>query len=557
MTVRIRASILLAVLFMLCMTCAQAEEQTVFFSDGRKAAGPVERVSLYKKSGTYYLFLPAGWDRACLRIEYDGNTELYAQSLALPSGTVTDAFAFEDEVVLTNERGGTEYNVHIMQGSLPAVFLLSESGAMRAIHSSKENREPGQIVFIEADGEVCVEGDLQHIRIRGNVTTEYPKKAYQIKLEKKAELIEGAGKARTWVLLADHLDMSLLRNRITLDLAREIGVQWAVCCRSVDVYTNGEYRGVYLLTEKVQEGSERVAIDDQQTAAAMLNPDRPLSAFERKKRTHNDLKVAWFDIPVQLEDVTGGYLLEIDKAGRVRNAEDAGYCFTEKGFGFLVEAPEYPSQRQVEYLSDLLNAIERAIFASDGVDPETGKRWEEMIDADSFALKFIIEEFSANYDAKAGSQYFWKRSDKEDGKLYAGPAWDYDLTYAASINMTADRPLFKIDITRDSWYYALFTYQPEFRLRVHQLYQERMLPALAILNGTSGETGVAIRPFDAYVQEIAASAEMNFVRNREAGVEGAHYRTGRTHEEAVGYLRQFLVERTQAMADYYRESATQ
>ena len=82
------------------------------------------------------------------------------------------------------------------------------------------------------------------------------------------------------------------------------------------------------------------------------------------------------------------------------------------------------SAAQGEYASALLNSFERAIFASDGVDSETGRHYTEIADFDSLVRKYMIEEVCKNYDGNKSSQYFFKDSDAVDPLLYAGPVWD-------------------------------------------------------------------------------------------------------------------------------------
>ena len=91
-----------------------------------------------------------------------------------------------------------------------------------------------------------------------------------MKLASKADL-SGMGKDKTWLLIANWLDLSLLRNEIILQLADQIGMPYAVECRMVDLYLNGEYNGLYLMTEKIQIGRSRIRITDLEETTETIN----------------------------------------------------------------------------------------------------------------------------------------------------------------------------------------------------------------------------------------------------------------------------------------------
>ena len=160
---------------------------------------------------------------------------------------------------------------------------------------------------------VCSQ-DLTQVRCRGNSSFKYfLKKSYQFKLTTKSNLF-GMGKSKTWLLIGNGRDRSQLRNYITSAMAEYVGLQYTPEMVYADLYMNGEYRGLYLLTEKIQVSSSRVDIADLGEATQALN-DQPLSKYSRiGGKTSADVKNRhgkYYDIPNEPEDITGGYLMEV------------------------------------------------------------------------------------------------------------------------------------------------------------------------------------------------------------------------------------------------------
>lgn len=131
-------------------------------------------------------------------------------------------------------------------------------------------------------------------------------------------------------------------------------------------------------------------------------------------------------------DYTGGYLMEIELIDRY-GLEESGFI-TSRMQAVVVHSPKYASLNQIGYVADLYQDFENAVFSDAGLNEETGKYFYEYIDMKSFAQKYMIEELSKNLDASYTS--FFLYVPENDGKLYAGPIWDYDK--ALGINTTTN-----------------------------------------------------------------------------------------------------------------------
>ena len=493
------------------------------------------------KAGTYYLFLPSCADPSQLTLHFSGPEELQLNGETVYSGQQVSLTPGEKAIL---KNGKKEYAVEIMQSKgVPAFFIRTESGSLDYIHKRKSNKEPGTLLMVEADGQVTYQGNLTQIKGRGNATFQYYKKSYQIKLENKTDLC-GLGKDKTWILLANFHDNSLLRNKITFEMARAAGLQYTPRSAFCDVYLNNEYYGAYELCTKVEVDSGRVNIADLEEATEAVN-DQPLTSYSRfGKASSQKGRSKGVNIPADPSDITGGYLVELDYPVRFQ-LEASGYT-TKKGQAIVVKYPEFASKAQMEYISGILQSLENAIRAEDGTDPVTGKHYTEIIDLDSFVRKYLVEEISKNYDGNRSSQFFYKPQDSVSPLLYAGPVWDYDSAYGNYAGSKSKAPATGFGVCSDrgtSYYWFPAAYQQEdFRWKVQEVYAEVYVPILETLLGLrEGEGGLT--SIDAYASGISSCAAMNFKRWPMFNVEARKIKTGADYAENIQYLKTFLTTR--------------
>ena len=105
--------------------------------------------------------------------------------------------------------------------------------------------------------------------------------------------------------------------------------------------------------------------------------------------------------------------------------EDIPYVITDRGQIFAVNAPREVGPDEIKLIDVLLNDVESALYSEDGLSAVSGKRLEELIDMDSWTDAWLIQEVSGDHDTGIASQFAYIQ---EDGRLYAGPVWDFDGT---------------------------------------------------------------------------------------------------------------------------------
>ena len=489
----------------------------------------------------------------------------YRDDLYLPS--FADVNAVEEAV---KDRGK---KTRIFQSAnLPTFFLQTRSGRETRIHESKQNRETGAGLLVSETGETLWMGELEQIRIRGNSSAMYSKKPYQIKLKDKADLL-GMGKARTWILLANVIDGSMLRNDLALRLAAAADMPFTPECRFVDVVLNGSWKGTYLMCEKVQVQKQRTNITDLEKANEEVNPE-PLDSYpyvygellnggteketlKESGKSKNFKKIpGWKSLKPggwtarlldrSPEDITGGYLLE---CGLNENFQTSSRFVCDSGWKMILKEPEEASPEEVQYIFRIFQQIDRAMTEGD---------WdtlEKLIDTESWVKKYVFEEILANFDAGARSQYFYKDRDSVDGKVYCGPVWDYDNCLGISYRMT-DPEVFYLQDTETAhinFKYDMFlrlTKIPRFMELVKACYRDVFRPLLADLLGEEGAG--KLESVRSRAELISASREVNYTRWK-------HYHEfrlaeiGDSEEECLDYLLDYLGRRVKFLDSRWLE----
>lgn len=384
--------------------------------------------------------------------------------------------------------------VHVLRSNdTCSLFLSSNDPVNKGRYYIEANPDhsasiEGSLVMLNENGDVVYDGALSQIKGRGNSTWAAEKKPYQIKLAKKADLLETGKKAnknKTWVLLANAFDNSSSRNVIAYSIAQQLGVRSSVEFKIVDLYFDGSYRGTYTLCEKVQINSGRVDIDnleDENDAAnsGSIEPNMTVGAnsYGNPMRYATNLK--------NPQDITGGYLIELD----ARYAQEASYfsVSTKQGLLYFVcKSPEFWTYEEANYLSCMVQDAFDAM-ANGGINPRTGLKTSDYVDIDSFATLYWVNEITKNRDGLTfSSTYLFKDSDKNGkAKLTFGPAWDFDLSLG-NLSTAAGAPT-EVMKHPEGWYTAKYGIAP------------LLLADSSVAGVVNGIKGDVLSSCDAYVK---------------------------------------------------------
>lgn len=400
------------------------------------------------------IYLPSYIDLTSVKITYTNNEyPVTLDSAPFESGTAVDLTKYKR---VSTENNTPYYElmlvatgsvvprdkVYIYQAdSLDAIFIDTSIG-FDSLLDNVTDKSAG-VSIISKDGSSFVNQQNVEVRTRGNTTPTYMKKPFQLKFEQKIDLY-GMGKAKTWVLLANYLDQSYIRNSIMYRLAKLLGMG-ASDFKNVDIYIDGVYQGVYLLCEKVNINSNRVDIYELENDNESLNPDygdalmsKTETIYKSEDASQNPailnetiiIEYKYVKDLVNPADITGGYLIELDNNNKDNRYQFGSYFITKTEFGenlYVIKSPEYCSKEQVEYIARLFAEMEEAMASSNGKN-SLGKHYTEYCDLDSFAIAYIMAELGRNYDVGGASVYFNKDKDinGETSKIVKGPLWDCD-----------------------------------------------------------------------------------------------------------------------------------
>lgn len=244
------------------------------------------------------------------------------------------------------------------------------------------------------------------IEFRGSHSQTYPKKSYSF------ETMDNSGTVKTdvsifgmplehdWILTASYVDKSLCRDVLTYQLSREMG-HYAVRTNYVEVVINGQYQGIYILSESIKRDIGRVDI-------ANLHPNE-----------------------VTPPDITGGYIFKLDKiTGSGGSGWTSSYPPMENSNGqtvyFMYDYPTSDSivPAQEAYLQAYVDSFEDALAGPNFRDTING--YSHFIGKGSWIDYFFISELSKNIDAYRISAFLYKDKNKT---IKAGPVWDYDIAW--------------------------------------------------------------------------------------------------------------------------------
>lgn len=271
-----------------------------------------------------------------------------------------------------------------ISGTLPVLYIETEGRSpivSKEVYLNATYRlDPMGVEGIEALGTEAEPLPMQ-IRGRGHSSWKGPKKPYKIKLAKKTAMM-GMPQNKHWALLKP------TENTVAgSQLGKLMGMEWTPSFRPVEVVLNGDYIGLYFLTETIRIDENRVNIYEQQD-----------------RETNPDL-------------IKGGWLVEVDNyhdEDQITIPENNRWNLTLR-----YHSPEDLSDAQLEWLTNEFKTINAAIYSSD----KTSTEWEEYIDVESMARFFILQEVMDNPDGFHGSFYLHKDL-SENARWVAGPIWD-------------------------------------------------------------------------------------------------------------------------------------
>ena len=281
-----------------------------------------------------------------------------------------------------------------ISGTLPVVYLNTTNSV--AI-TSKEDYVTGNLYIDPLNTGYQALGSAEapitgQFKGRGNWTWNgFDKKPYRIKFDAKQKVL-GMPSNKHWCLMA-HADdcLGFLKNYAGYKLSEALGLKWTPKAVPVELVMNGEYYGLYFLTEQVRIGTNRVNVTEQKDNAT--------------------------------DSVSGGWLVEID------NYEEEGNVTLFESNGqriwFTMKSPEILSAQQRTYIETQLNGLNNAIWGTKEADV-----WSKL-DLEEAVKYYLVQELMEDCESYHGSCYLYKDRDRNGSneKWFFGPVWDFGNAY--------------------------------------------------------------------------------------------------------------------------------
>jgi hypothetical protein len=373
---------------------------------------------------------------------------------------------------------------------------------MGVIYNDKGKRNHLTDAFNNYDGKIAIE-------TRGSATAGYPKAPYRLETQddlgqnRNIDLL-GMPKENDWILYAPYDDQSLIRNNLAFNLSNGMG-RYAVRTQFCELLLNGDYRGLYVLMEKIKQDKNRVDIADMDTD------------------------------DIAGDSLTGGYIIKIDKwAGENVGGWDSQHGTT---YQYHDPQPDVITAEQKNYIQTFMDDFENAMNSEDIANPENG--YPRFIDVDSFVDHFILCETAKNVDSYRISAFMSKDRDSKGGKLVMGPIWDFNLSFGkawfsedlfVTEGWQVDYNLLRPWDMRVPFWWEKLSRNKAFVNRLSQRY-------FSLRQGLLSETEL-YKSIDQLIEETAEARERNFARWPETA-------SSHTYEEEIQQMKEWISARLQ------------
>ncbi len=359
------------------------------------------------------------------------------------------------------------------------------------------------------------------IEVRGNGTADLEKTSYLFETRKEngsnnnVELL-GMPKENDWVLYAPYIDKSLIRNVMSYDIANRLGM-YSSRTHYCELILNGEYRGVFVLMEKIKRDKNRV----------------PVTKFSEASTDPEE----------------GGYIVRIDSwFNEILGWTSDTYLVNGKErtveFQYVYPKAEDITEDQRQYIEEVITAFEEDLYAAEA--PHISDAYLPHIDLNSFVDYLLLNEFGKNPDAYRLSTYFHYDPTSVDPKIVMGPAWDHNHCYGSYaiyenkytkweydnhwFGFPGQIPFWWEKFMEDSTFVK--TFADRWNMHKAEIFNCELLSAR----------------IDVWGEELSQAQERNFTRWPIIGVnEPFDWNAGPTYADELTYLKEWICNRIEWM----------
>lgn len=444
----------------------------------------------------YYIFMTPKDNISNVDLHYLSNElseEKYTEKV-LPS-----AFASKKEIIVSNTSIG-DITIVLVPSYIPSLYIDLDGTTLAEIQSDKSEKHAGNKVFLsDPNGIYDLTQNKVEIKGRGNSSWAlFDKKGYQIKFDKKTSLL-GMDKAKKWCLIANASDDSLMKNYLAFNLANQLGLNYGIHGKFVDLWIEGDYQGLYLLTEKAEIDDNRVALSENDGAL-----------YEWDQAFYKDEDYYFYN------DTWGGYFTVKESVNEEPDEVKKTIASFEKSLDDFYKYITTTKKADIK-LADL----------------------DKYIDTKSVAIYYLVNEYCLNQESIVTSFYWYK--DGANDVIHLGPVWDFDTC----MNFNGNDSYAKYFIWQNPVIDFLLSV-PDFYDYVEKLYKDNS----QLFSGMCEDVLTLER-------EIGNSATMNYIRWNYLGQKnpkGGYY--AETYDKAVSQMVSWLVKRQSGFVPMKRGART-
>ena len=462
--------------------------------------------SFVGSDGICYLYLPKGIKISGITLTSNNNLS-HVDGATLKNGITIKAketsFSIYDE---NDER----IDVSIVTSELNSCSFSLQDISLSEIQTNEKGlKYEGNKIYLYSGNAKPQSFENVEIKGRGNYTWSLPKRSYQFKLDKKADIFE-LSEAKKWILVPNYTDCTLCRNKLAMDLAKLMEIPYALDTEMIDLWVDGTYVGNYMLSEKVEVNENRVNLKNKYGVLVELdNNNYP---------TEENVKTS---------ELNGTHFVLKDSVADDTNQKKSNAL---RGFDIFMQK---------------INAFEDALYS--------GKDWNEVssyIDVDSFIKMYFLQELAEDSDGCRSS--FFLYTDGAKDVIHLGPAWDYDISFGnfeseerggnPSLDYIDDISTY-MDLSTNV-FTELLKYQ-EFRNLTIYYYAHSLKKIFNNLD----------EMIDEYSVKLSSSANMDLSLWGTLGQEAIRYNgshiNGNSYSEEIDYLKNWISERVNYLDHRY------
>ena len=444
----------------------------------------------------YYFYLPSGADNKTVEIYNNTTSTATIGSTSIPSEKAVSV-SYDTHTTYNVNFAGQQRKLKFMKSTAEAAVYMNNSnangngtGLWEYLSQNKSNSATATGAIIGKDGSVD-NTTIKKIKGRGNTTWDKAKKPFNVTYNEKVS-IDGMESGKKYSFLANYQDGSLSRNRFLYDLSDAVGMPYASDSRYVDFYVDGEYKGSYQAAQKVDTGNGNLLSDIDEEG--YLNEDKVTMAKDF------------------------AFVCEIDAS-----AGDEDYTFrSSSGNNVTMKVPEL--SRGDKYYNDVLDYAQKKFDAMFDAIASNASNLNDIIDVDSLAKLYLINELGKNWDSGVSSTFFaYKQDENGNWKFYASPVWDYDNSLGNATGVQDDLWRMGVDdYTEPSGWWCEYkgivsqnniisnaVNNKDVRAAVPKVWFEKFVPALKTFTSTGVSDG-ELYSKDVYYNYISGSADMNY-----------------------------------------------